>query len=289
VLLAGVAEAGVAQRLASRRAVVTRLAAVEALGRADVACADKTGTMTEGVLSVELVSDASGRSGRPGDNAQRLRRVLLAAALASPHRAAPDARSHPTDVAVLDAANAAGLGPALNSPRLREEPFDPARGFHATSTGEGLHVKGAAEVLVPRCRRVRANGSERPLDQRGRRRLLRRADELAEQGYRVLMVAEGPRDTSPEDPQELSALGFLGIRDPIRAGVPAAVDRCREAGVRVIMTTGARCLGRLRGRNGFRDDRPRRAHGSFRCSASLGALGAWNSSSTSPVSAMSSF
>jgi Cytochrome c oxidase caa3 assembly factor (Caa3_CtaG) len=108
-------------------------------------------------------------------------------------------------------------------------------------------------VLVPRCRRVRANGSERPLDQRGRRRLLRRADELAEQGYRVLMVAEGPRDTSPEDPQELSALGFLGIRDPIRAGVPAAVDRCREAGVRVIMTTGARCLGRLRGRNGFRD------------------------------------
>src|SRR5213076_215176 len=51
-LLAGVGEAAVARRLAGRRALVRRLAAVEALGRVDVACADKTGTLTEGRLAL---------------------------------------------------------------------------------------------------------------------------------------------------------------------------------------------------------------------------------------------
>jgi magnesium-transporting ATPase (P-type) len=52
------------------------------------------------------------------------------------------------------------------------------------------------------------------------------------------MVADGPAEGSVDDPQELTALGFVGIRDALRPGVPAAVRRCHDAGIRVIMLTG---------------------------------------------------
>jgi magnesium-transporting ATPase (P-type) len=68
--------------------------------------------------------------------------------------------------------------------------------------------------------------------------LLRTAERLSAQGLRVLLVAEGPADGSPDDPRALTALGYLGISDPLRRDVPAAVARCEAAGVRVVMLTG---------------------------------------------------
>jgi len=238
-LLAGTGEAAVARRLADRRALVRRLSAVEALGRVDVACADKTGTLTMGRLALSLVADAEGGEGAPsGRLSGGLRRVLLAGALASPHPDAPDARSHPTDVAVVAGAADAGLDGRLRAARQAESPFDPTRSFHATEVGGRVVVKGSAEALVPRCNRVRLGDGERELDEAGRERLLARAAGLAGRGLRVLMVAEGATQTPVEDPRGLVALGFLSIRDPLRPGVPEAMDRCREAGVRVVMLTG---------------------------------------------------
>jgi cation-transporting ATPase I len=102
-LLAGVAQAGVARRLAGHRALVRRLAAVEALGRVDVAACDKTGTLTEGRLAVSLVVGVDGdEAGFPGELSDDLANVLRIAGLASPM---PDAATaHPTDVAVVEAA-----------------------------------------------------------------------------------------------------------------------------------------------------------------------------------------
>jgi cation-transporting ATPase I len=126
-LLAGVGEAAVARRLASRNALVRRLAAVEALGRVDIACTDKTGTLTEGRLALRLVADTATEAELPTPLSPALRAVLLAAALASPHPAAGDAAAHPTDVAVIRGAQDAGLDGELGAEREREAPFDPAR------------------------------------------------------------------------------------------------------------------------------------------------------------------
>ncbi|HET8627171.1 MAG TPA: cation-transporting P-type ATPase, partial [Thermomicrobiales bacterium] len=237
-LLAGVGEAGVARRLAGRQALVRRLAAVEALGRVDIACTDKTGTLTEGKLALRVVASPGREALLPGPLAPGLRHVLLTAALACPHPDAPDARAHPTDVAVVRGAEEAGLDGALRSPREAEAGFDPVRGFHAAVVEGRLRVKGAAEALAPRCAGVRRSGKDVALDDAGRAALLDRARRLAERGLRVLLVAEGPPDTPPADPQGLVALGFVGLSDPLRPGVPAAVRRCRDAGVRVMMLTG---------------------------------------------------
>jgi cation-transporting P-type ATPase I len=237
-LLASVAEAGVARRLARRRALVTRLAAVEALGRVDVACADKTGTLTEGRLTVSDVATAGGMPEPTGSLSEPARDVLLSAALASPHPDAADALSHPTDAAVIGAARDAGLGALVARAREAESPFDPVRSFHAAVCGSALHVKGATEVILPRCSHVRTDDGEEPLEDRSRRALLDRAEALAAEGRRLLMVARASSDRSPEDPHDLTALGFVGISDPIKPGVRAAVQRCAVAGVGVIVLTG---------------------------------------------------
>jgi cation-transporting ATPase I len=237
-LLAKIGEAAVARRLAGRRALVRHLSAVEALGRVDVACADKTGTLTEGRLALRLVADLDEEVGLPAELPADPRHVLLTAALAGPHPDASDAATDSTDVVVSKAAGDAGLGDEMRAERESALPFDSARGFHATIVRGRLCVEGAAEALVPRCGRVRRDGDERPLNEAGKRELLARARRLSERGMRVLMVAEGPPDAPLDDPRGLVALGFLGISDPLRPAVPEAVRRCHDAGVRVVMLTG---------------------------------------------------
>jgi calcium-translocating P-type ATPase len=239
-LLAGVGQAGVASRLAQRQALVHRVAAVEALGRVDVACTDKTGTMTEGHLVVRLLVDADQEAYLPESlpPPAALQRLLLTAALASPHPDVADAVLHPTDLAIVSAAMWAGLIAEVRAPRLREIPFDSARAFHASLVQGRLCVKGAPERLIHRCTHERCGGGVRPLDPASSTALLDRVTRLAERGLRVLMVAEGPPDTVPNDPQNLTVLGFVGISDPLRKHVPEAVRRCHAAGIRVLMLTG---------------------------------------------------
>jgi calcium-translocating P-type ATPase len=238
-LLAGVSEAAVAQRLATRSALVRRLTAVEALGRVDVVCSDKTGTLTRGTLEVTAVDDLQRTAQISSELPARAARVLVAAGLASPAPDSPDAHAHPTDGSVLAAVERAGLEDQLRAPRRDEAPFDPTRALHATAVSDRVLIKGASEAVAPRCARiVGSDGSARQLDARGRSALLARAEALSADGLRVLMVAEGGPKTSVEDPRELTALGFIGISDPVRPGVADAVARCHDAGIRVIMLTG---------------------------------------------------
>jgi calcium-translocating P-type ATPase len=237
-LLASVSEAAVARRLASLKALVRRLSAVEALGRVDIACTDKTGTLTEGRLVVSLVDDNDQEAKLPGELSPSMRQVLLTAALASPHPDAPDAGSHPTDIAVIKGAQEAGLGEQLQIQHTTELAFDPVRSFHATVVDGRLCLKGAPEALVSRCSWIRHQGGQQLLDDNGQQELLAYAQRLAERGLRVLMVAEGPAELALDNPQGLTALGFVGISDPLKPTVQATVRRCHNAGVHMIMITG---------------------------------------------------
>ncbi|GAC1647554.1 MAG: hypothetical protein NVS4B8_20310 [Herpetosiphon sp.] len=237
-LLAGAGEAGVARRLAKRNAVVRRLSSIEALGRVDVACTDKTGTLTEGKLTLTVVADTVTEVRLPGELSIPLARVLTTAALASPHPDSASVSAHPTDVAVVQGALQSGLRDEIAVARDAEAPFDPVRAFHAALVGGRLCVKGAAEALVPRCSFVDEGGNRRRLNEAGRRELLSQASQLAGRGLRVLMVAEGAADAAPGDPHDLVMLGYIGISDPLRSDVHEAVQRCREAGIRVVMLTG---------------------------------------------------
>ncbi len=233
-ILAGIGQAAVSQRLARQNTLVRRLAGIEALGRVDVACTDKTGTLTEGRLSVALLADLERHTTDCATLTAAFRHLLLIAGQASPPPDDPHTTLHPTDRAVVRAAQEAGLDEELRAPREATVPFDASRGYYAARVAGRLCIKGAPERLVPRC--VLAQG--RLLDDARRRDLLEQASNLAETGLRILMIAEGPADANPEDPARLTALGFVGMNDRLRPSASGAIARCQEAGIRVLMITG---------------------------------------------------
>jgi cation-transporting P-type ATPase I len=238
-LLAGMGQAAAARRLSRREVLLRRPAAIEALGRVDVACVDKTGTLTRGRPSVGIAVTCDGGEIRlPRERSPAALRILRAAALASPHPDVEGAGRHATDRAVLNAAHEADLGDEIRAERLEESPFDSELPFYATVVNSTLYVKGAPEWVAARCATELVQGESRPLDEHNSRRLVAQAGRLAARGLRVLMVARGDPSVSVEQPSELEALGLLGIADPLRDTVPEALRLCQAAGIRLLMLTG---------------------------------------------------
>jgi cation-transporting P-type ATPase I len=232
-----------ARRLARRGALVRNPRTIETLGRVDVLCFDKTGTLTEGRLAVAAVSDGTGvRS--PGALALSQRGVLAAALRATPEARGARNPEHVTDQAVT--AGAAGQRIARDDGhpgwrRIDSVPFEPRRAYHATladtTRGRLLSVKGAPEVILPRCTTWR--GRElRPAD---RRRLDRQLDRLAKGGHRVLAVAENEVHAGRQLSgaiTDMTFAGFVAFGDRVRATAGVSVRELRDAGVHIVMITG---------------------------------------------------
>lgn len=243
-VLATLAQLAAAERLSIRGALVRNPRALEALGRMDVLCADKTGTLTEGQIRLRVVSDGTEeRSLR--ELSGRHERVLRVALRATP---LPNGSPlpHPTDQALVDGARKHGVAPEEGLERRAELPFEPARGLHATlecrDEDHHLGVKGAPEVVLPRATRVRRESDVQPLDDDERSRWLERADRMAAEGYRVLAVAErsvpAGFELNDDSVDELVLCGFLGYADPVRESAREALEELKRAGVRVTMITG---------------------------------------------------
>ncbi len=249
-MLATLAQLAAADRLSSRGALVHNPRAIESLGRVDVLCADKTGTLTEGRIELTVVSD--GRATRSIDDLDDPFRSILSVALrASP--SSDDGRArlpHLTDQALVAGARRAGARShdGLDGwQRLHELPFEPSRSYHAglaRYNGDSLllSVKGAPEVVVPRCDRWRRDGAVVDLTPAARAEILATSETLAGRGLRVLAIAERTADRAVDvDAARVDRLvfcGFVGLADPVRATAPAAVAELARAGVDVVMLTG---------------------------------------------------
>lgn len=104
-------------------------------------------------------------------------------------------------------------------------------------------TKGGVDVLLERSTKVWLGEERVPLDDDLRQRIHQANETLAQDGQRVLGVAFRLLDEVPESDiealeQELTFVGMLGMMDPPRDEVKAAVARCRTAGIRPVMITG---------------------------------------------------
>ncbi|QEY31432.1 cation-translocating P-type ATPase [Synechococcus sp. RSCCF101] len=249
-LIAGLAQGAAARRLADHNVLVRQPRAIEALGRADVLCLDKTGTLTEGRIALSEVCDLERLEplGRLGAGSLA---VLATALRATPVPEPGKALAHPTDRALWEGAGGLSL-PAGAWQLIDSLPFDPERGYHAGlgQTGAGgrqLCVKGSPEVLLAACDRCRRpGGSTVPLDAGERARVEALAREGAARGLRVLAVAQRSLASDAGEPMPLAEsaigglelLGFVLLADPIRTTARQAVQDLRAAGMAVKVITG---------------------------------------------------
>lgn len=241
-----------AWRMARHRVLIRRPAAIEALGSVTVLCTDKTGTLTENRMSVaRLFVDEESSSGVLSGLLGAAEVDLLHAA----SMASDEEGFDPMDRAILSASATHLPERTISLRRSRKYPVSPDLPVYATAwryQGAALTYvacKGAPETVASLC----VLGDEQ------RNRVLAQAAAMAADGLRVIAAADihlatGGTDAPPTDLRSLRLrwLGLVGLADPLRAEVPAAVAEARSAGVRVILMTGdhvetARAIARAAG------------------------------------------
>lgn len=243
-----------AQRMARRQVLIRHLSSVETLGRVSVICTDKTGTLTLNRMQAQEVW-LSGHlqpveALQPADQGAQQAIDLFTVARAC-HELKP-ARSpgttgwlgDPMEVALVELAQRVRpRAPVLD--RVDEIAFDAQRMRQSvvveTPQGRVLLCKGALETVLPLCTMLRDAAGDVPLDEPMRAAVVAAQEGMAARGLRVLAFAcrglcAGGVGASSES--ELVFLGLVGLHDPPRPEVAAALACCRSAGIRVVMVTG---------------------------------------------------
>ena len=240
------------QRMAKRNVLVRHLPAVEALGSATMICTDKTGTLTENRMAArEVFSPSMNQPYHLNEVLQRkdLPPILYYASyrcqnLKKSGNGGPGQwLGDPTEIALVEMARKA-IPELKDSPMVDEVPFSSDRKYMSTlyqeASGLVLYSKGALETLLPLCDRIQLK-TPKPLEADTRYRLLKVEEKMAKRGLRVLAFAYRPVPSSYSREgleEDLIFLGLVGLEDPPRKEVPQSIQKCREAGIKVIMITG---------------------------------------------------
>ena len=264
------------QRMARKNSIMKKLHAVETLGSISVICSDKTGTLTQNQMTVVKVFTpgrmyaVSGEGYNPAGQfthqelpveaaaETELDLLLRSAVLCNDAqlKAAADNKTwsiigDPTEGALVVAGYKGGYTQsqlAGQFPRLQEIPFDSGRKMmttlHRFDRQLRTFTKGAPDVLLSRCTAIATGGSVRPLTEAEKAVIQAANKEMASSALRVLAVAYRDFDSKPDmtNPADIETqlvfIGLLGMIDPPRLEVRAAVELCKGAGIRPVMITG---------------------------------------------------
>ena len=227
-------------RMSKRKAIVRRLPATESLGSVTVICTDKTGTLTKNEMAVrklyaeEKIIDYESYSGED----KTVEALLLTGLLCSD---ADEKTGDPTEIALVKAAKKYGLEDMRQTEkRLDEIPFDSDRRMMSVvykTSGKNMFTKGAVEDVMKKCTRIYRKGLVANITEKDRKNILKANYEMTSQALRVLAFAYKPlkEKTAEED---LIFIGLQGMIDPPRPEVKEAIEKCKSAGIKVVMITG---------------------------------------------------
>jgi Ca2+-transporting ATPase len=243
-----------ARQMARRKAVVRRLSVVESLGSVDTICTDKTGTLTQNLMTVErlyvggqIVETSQGVNENPAA-LELLRAAILCNEATVSNGADSDVHGDPVDTALVKAAQLAGLNLEQlrkDSPRVNEIPFSSERKMMTTIHAQGGHqvaiTKGAPGPVLSHCTGCREGLEEYPLADQHCQAIRQQVTDLQGQGFYMMGVASRELTESVSADQVeggMTFLGLLALIDPPRLGAAEAIARAQGAGIRVVMITG---------------------------------------------------
>ncbi|HLD58882.1 MAG TPA: HAD-IC family P-type ATPase, partial [archaeon] len=259
-----------AYRMAKKNAIVNRMSIIETLGETTVICADKTGTITKGEMTVKEIYCGGRQYAVTGtgysaegeflfENKKTiplenpcLGLMLKAAVLcndAKIERTGTDreyaTRGTPTESALLVASAKAGIfAEDIQAARREEIPFSSERKMMTvvcSAAGENTaYAKGAPEILIKKCGFIQENNRTVKLTEEEKKKILAVNSRLAQQKLRTLALAF--KKISPQEKggfeEGLVFLGIAAMEDPPRDEVKAALETCMGAGIKVKMITG---------------------------------------------------
>ncbi|CAL79598.1 putative Magnesium-translocating P-type ATPase [Bradyrhizobium sp. ORS 278] len=238
-----------ALRMAKRKVIVKRLAAIHDLGAMSVLCTDKTGTLTsaEITLARSIAPDGS-------DHPRPAELGAIAAALGGDRGS--------LDTALVAGANHAAAGWTLGG----QQTFDFSRRLGSVLAVRGadqvLIVKGAPDAVIELCSQQRLGGAITALADDGRAEMRERVHSLAREGLRTVAIASkpwsgAPREVETEDEQELIFEGLCAFADPPKPTAAAAIAQLARAGIALKILSGDDpvVVRRLAGLVGLKADR----------------------------------
>src|SRR3989338_8304495 len=250
-------------RMLKKNALVRKLTSMETLGSVDVICADKTGTLTTGEMTVREIYFESGLYTVTGQgfnshgefllndkktDPEKLK-LLMRAALACNNAVFEEENNKilgdPTEGALAVASYKAGI--KETGKRLYEVPFSSERKIMsvlvedpATAGEKIVYTKGAPEIVLKVCTKLIKDGKAVNLDEKERNRILEENTKMAAKALRILGFAykESEKGEKEDMEKDLIFIGLQGIMDPPRPEVKELIGTCRNSGIRIIMITG---------------------------------------------------
>ncbi|MBA2644803.1 MAG: calcium-translocating P-type ATPase, PMCA-type, partial [Solirubrobacterales bacterium] len=250
------------RKMAQDKALVRELAACETMGAATIVCSDKTGTLTTGAMTLAS-ADVGGHvwettllDSVAGDPAYAATFKALAEGIAVNSTADLVEREgkqavagNSTEGALLRWIDVHGYPYRTvreEAVVVKRREFNSTRKHMLTAIevkggSWRVHAKGAPEIVLGMCDNVNTDDGPAPLDEVKRAAILSTVREHATRGNRTLGFAmkEVPAGTGEQDLDHgMTFAGLFIIADPIRPEVSEAIERCRRAGVRVMIITG---------------------------------------------------
>ena len=242
------------QRMVKKNAIVKKLPAVETLGSATVICSDKTGTLTQNKMTVQKIfinnkiEEVSNINNINGE----VNKLMQICTLCNDTKIGENKTltGDPTETALID------LGfnikfdvkETLKLKRLKEIPFDSDRKLMTTVNKIGdkylVCTKGGIDELLARCNSYIINGEIKTNLEEYKSKISESNIEMAKDALRVLAMAYKELDHEPTDEEmenmenNLTYVGMVGMIDPPREEVKAAVEKCKTAGIKTVMITG---------------------------------------------------
>jgi len=232
------------QNILRKKGLVRRLSSAETLGSCSVIATDKTGTLTEGRMQVaEIITES-----KEEDHLALKVAVLCNEGFIENPDDAMDSwiiRGRPTDRALLLAGTQAGINKRrLESKmeKIAEVPFNSRNKFLAKAFLVGkkqmFFVAGAPEKLLKLSKNYIRNGEEETLTSKKEEEIRINLEDLSARGLRVIAVAQREIKDTKDMMMDLSFVGLIALKDPVRKEAKEAIKEAKSAGVRPIIVTG---------------------------------------------------
>mgnify|MGYP001625141825 CR=1 FL=1 len=242
------------QRMVKKNAIVKKLPAVETLGSATVICSDKTGTLTQNKMTVQKVF-ADGKLSNVEDITtinNSLEKLMYISTLCNDTKIGENNNltGDPTETALIDLGFKIkfDVENTLKLQRVKEYPFDSDRKLMTTVNKVGdkyiAYTKGGIDELLAKCTKYEINGEIKDNLSEYKDTIEQYNIEMAKDALRVLAMAYKELDHEPTDEEmktiesDLIFVGMVGMIDPPREEVKAAVAKCKTAGIKTVMITG---------------------------------------------------